>query len=247
MIDNPKKVFLYLYPISEYFEDVIENGSHLWFNHTHPYPEYDPSGMSAKEIVALEERMVEDRGREFESFQPSFRGMYQTTLNQCIEQRYRQQAYQVNFLLFKDHCISDLVQVNPEDRILFADIDFKMHTTSQSQLELGPNVVQYGAKRILYPNPDLVLDQLGSVSELRVAGFHIWDCVEKMAKRAYERGIPTLVYEDLTELLSHNMANPSFKTHHYPSFNPHLHPRGEIFFRLFMEGRRDIPWLWQDY
>lgn len=93
----------------------------------------------------------------------------------------------------------------------------------------------------------MILNQLNGTSVLRVAGFHLWDCVERLAKRAYEKGIETLVDEDLTELFSFRMLlDDNFDPAKYPTFNPR-ESCDEESFRMFMESRKDKPWLWQDY
>ena len=44
-----------------------------------------------------------------------------------------------------------------------------------------------------YPDQDYMLDQVLPANHIRVAGFHMWDCVEKFARRAHERGVDVLV------------------------------------------------------
>ena len=50
-----------------------------------------------------------------------------------------------------------------------------------------------------YLNDDFILNQLRGISLLGIAGFHAYDCCEKLFKRAYEQGIDSLVDEDLTQ------------------------------------------------
>jgi hypothetical protein len=67
---------------------------------------------------------------------------------------------------------------------------------------------------------DSILNQLMPISLLRVAGFHAYDCCERLAKRACERGIDSLVDEELTEFFSFVFQDPEFKIDSYPSINP---------------------------
>ncbi|MBI2026102.1 MAG: hypothetical protein HYT06_01850 [Candidatus Levybacteria bacterium] len=158
---------------------------------------------------------------------------YKKVLNQAVDIRYRQQGFAINYVIFDGHQVSDAIDLRPTDRIIEAGIDFKTH---RSRLPNGEHP---------YPNPDYVLDQLTGLRILRVAGFHLWDCVEKLAQRAYERGVDTLVDEDLTELLPGAMIRKDFRVDAYPTFNPR--ELGPALLEFFMDARRDRPWLWQDY
>jgi len=240
-----QKTFLYLYPIQEYFEQALRMGESLCFDFVYPPLDYDEVQITLGEIKEIEGEYSQWKALEYDLFWPIFKGIYQTVLNTCIDQRYRQHGYQITYLLFKDHSLSDMIELQPRDKIIYTDIDFKTHTTPLGSPS-NSGYFNLNEKRFLYPNPDLIIDQLNNPSELRVAGFHLWDCVEKIAKRAYERGIPTLVDEDLTELLSSNMLNGGFRTDVYPSFNPHL-PEWKRFYHLFIDTRKGVPWLWQEY
>jgi hypothetical protein len=161
------------------------------------------------------------------------RQQYKRVLNQAIDKRYRRQGFNINYVLFDDKEISDVITLKPNDRIIEAGINFSDHITKLPNGEYP------------YPNPDFILDQLDALKILRVAGFHLADCVEKLAKRAYEREINVLVDEDLTEVLPAILNDPDFKINTYPSFNPHIY--GADVFELFMRNRKDKPWLWQDF
>lgn len=89
------------------------------------------------------------------------------------------------------------------------------------------------------------MDQLGEIDTIRIAGFHLWDCVDKLAKRAYERGLKTLVDEDLTELFGWRITERDFKIAKYPTFNPRKH--WKEFFNEFMQPRKTRPWLYNKY
>lgn len=73
----------------------------------------------------------------------------------------------------------------------------------------------------------------------------MWDCVEKLAKRAYEKGLDVLVDEDLTEFFSWRLRDPNFRVDKYSTYNPKKD--GPVFFKNFMEARKQKPWLWQNY
>jgi hypothetical protein len=60
----------------------------------------------------------------------------------------------------------------------------------------------------------------------------MWDCVEKLAKTAYEKGIDVLVDEDLTEFFSERLKDPNFKIDKYPTYNPR--EGGDFCFKEFI-------------
>ncbi len=164
----------------------------------------------------------------------AFREKYKSVLNACIDVRYRQKGFGINYAIFNDTSVSDVIQFQPNDKIIKVGLDYKVHTTKQSDGEY------------LYPNQDYILNQLGDMKILRVAGFHMWDCVERLAKRAYERGIDTLVDEDLTEFFTGCLRSPDFRIDKFPTYNPRKDDDG-IGLKFFMKARAERPWLWQKY
>ncbi len=153
--------------------------------------------------------------------------VYKKNLNKCIDLRYRKKDFGINYVVFKNSLVSEIIDLREDDKIISAEIDYKTH------------------KKWIYPNPDFVIDKLGKPEELIVSGFHMWDCVEKFAKRAFERGIKTLVDEDLTEFFVSRIAREDFKFEEYPNFNPRN--KEKFFFESFMEARKGKPWLWHKY
>jgi hypothetical protein len=168
----------------------------------------------------------EKRGIEF------FKKKYKRVLNACIDTRYRKKDYKINYAIFDDTSVSDIINLQSSDTIIKVGLDFKTHTTKQSNGEYP------------YPNQDYILNQLGEISTIRIAGFHMWDCVERLAKRAYERGLNTLVDEDLTEFFAGRLRDPNFRIDKYPTYNPR--DNGEMS-KFFIEARKECPWLWQEY
>lgn len=161
------------------------------------------------------------------------KGYYSERLAMCIDSRYRKKGFKINYAVFDGSPVSDVIKIQPSDRIIEVGLDFKTHTTKQQNGEY------------LYPDQDYILNQLNGTKVIRVAGFHMWDCVERLARRAYERGINTLVDEDLTEFFSMMLKDQDFRVDKYPTYNARKH-QGR-FFDIFMEARKDKPWLWQDY
>jgi hypothetical protein len=159
-----------------------------------------------------------------------FKEKYSRMLNQCIDARYRQKGFEICYAIFDNHEISDIVNLQPDDKIIPVGIDFKTHTADPP----------------VYPDPDIILAKLGN--PLRIGGFHMWDCVQKVAQRAYEKGIDTLVDEDLTEFFAFKVGwHDSFAIDRYPSDDPRKRYEYESDFEFFMRARRGKPWLWQDY
>lgn len=164
-----------------------------------------------------------------------FRQKYRRILNHCIDVRYRQKGFGITYVLFDGHEISDVVDLRKDDKVIFAGLDFKSHTT-----ELPDGTYRY-------PDTDYILAQLGDVEALRVAGFHMWDCVEKLAKNAHEKGIDTLVDEDLTEFFTFRIKHDDFVVDKYPNLGYNLRECDSRHFERFMDVRKERPWLWQDY
>jgi hypothetical protein len=168
-----------------------------------------------------------------------YRELYGHVLNACIDTRYRQEGFTIFFALLDETQVSDLIDVYPDDKVIYVGMDAQTHRTKNQDGEYS------------YPDQDHILKQLGEISTLRVGGFHLHDCVEKLARRAYERGLDVLVDEDLTEIFPMRMVDHNFKVDRYPTFDPYelLKMDGSIsFFKMFMDGRSECPWLYQyDY
>ena len=105
----------------------------------------------------------------------AFRQKYKTTLNRCIDVRYGQKGFKINYVVFDGSSVSDIIELQKSDKVIEVGLDFKTHTTKRVNGEYP------------YPDQDYILNQLGKTNVIRIAGFHMWDCVEKLAKRAYER------------------------------------------------------------
>jgi hypothetical protein len=111
-------------------------------------------------------------------------------INQLIKARYRDKKYDINWLLFSldtDNqkpdfgLISPYFEIKKQDRILNAGISFERH-----------------CKEKIYFDPSFVLDQLPPHERLVLGGFHQNDCVDRIAKTSYERGVSTFIDEDTT-------------------------------------------------
>jgi hypothetical protein len=182
------------------------------------------------EIINFE---IENHGRYEKGGVDTFRQKYKNTLNRCINVRYRQKGFGINYAVFDKSPVSDLIELQQSDKIIEVGLDFKTHTTKQPNGDYP------------YPNQDYILNQLNGVNVIRIAGFHMWDCVEKLAKRAYEKGLDTLVDEDLTEFFTGRLKDIDFKVDEYPTYNARKQ-LGSMF-KIFIEARKGRPWLWQDY
>lgn len=107
-------------------------------------------------------------------------------LNDTIQARYRQGGFNINWLMFTDGLeqLASGVDVQESDRILTCGVSFKTHCAEK-----------------IYPDEESIINQLPKrINQLIIAGFHLWDCVDKIAEAGHNSGIPTFVDEDLTEL-----------------------------------------------
>ncbi len=158
-----------------------------------------------------------------------FKNKYRETLNACIEQRYRRRRFQVNWAVFNDTPVSTVVCVKPRDKIIKVGINSDEH---------------YQLKK--YPDTEYIINQIVPVSKLVVAGFHLWDCVDKVAEAAHKKGLQILVDEDLTEMLPGIITTflKGFKIKKYPDFNPAWFMPGYMA-DSFYEARKGKPWMRQ--
>lgn len=70
----------------------------------------------------------------------------------------------------------------------------------------------------------------------------MWDCVDKLAKRAYERGIDVLVHEDLTEFFSYGFEKGTIISERFSRNYIGKFPEG--FYKELIAERKIRPWLW---
>ncbi|MDD4784208.1 MAG: hypothetical protein PHY32_01210 [Candidatus Pacebacteria bacterium] len=155
---------------------------------------------------------------------------YKKILNECIDNRYRQKGFKIIYIVFDDINVSDVIKLRPEDKILKAGISYKDNMEGK------------------YPNWNFILQQLKDISTIRtirLAGFHMWDCVERFAQYIHEKDLDVLVDEDLTESFIPRIQDPLFRIDQYPSYQ--LAKSEEFIFSLFMKARQNKPWLWQKY
>ncbi len=217
--------FVFLYPEQDIFDAEIERGMYLL-----PH-DIDHATMKRWQDASAEERK-KIRAESANVIRKTFQETYARTLNRCIDERYRRRGFHISYLLYEGSAVSPIVSMHPSDTVLSVGLDATTHRKEQPD------------GTFQYPDPDRMIDALGETTLLRVAGFHMWDCVERFAKRAYERGIDTLVDEDLTEFLTHRMLSEGFRTDTYPTYTP---CKNKGSFEVFMDARRGRPWLWQTY
>lgn len=113
-------------------------------------------------------------------------------LNECIQKRYRDNGYQVVYVLYPDKDIFGVIP-KEEDKIVYTDILFSENSAVD---EKGYNKKDFIPR---YPNEQLIISQLGNIDELVVGGYHAQDCVKRVAETAFNLGIQTLIDLDMTD------------------------------------------------
>ena len=145
-----------------------------------------------------------------------FKRRYKQALNHTVDLRYRQKGFSINYAILDDSQVSEVIDLQEEDSVLKVGMDSKTHRTERED------------RTYLYPDQDFILEQFGKISVLRVAGFHAYSCCEKLAKRSHERGIDSLIDEELTQFFSMEFERPTFKPDTYPSINPREYMGGRV-------------------
>jgi hypothetical protein len=226
------KAFVFLYPQAEIIDFEIEKGYRIVDpEKDRDFHERFANAKSEEERLAIQNEAIKLARQEHKEW-------YRRMLNGCIDARYRKKGFSILFALLNNTQISNLIERYPDDKIIYVGMDEKTHKTP------GPD------GKFRYPNSNVILNQLGDISTLWVAGFHMWHCVDRVARRAYKRGMNVLVDEDLTDqrltsLRSDVDALANFAIDGYPNYNPRRF--GEYYFERFMRPRRNKPWYWQDY
>jgi len=83
------------------------------------------------------------------------------------------------------------ISIEKDDIVLACGTSFKEHCAEKA-----------------YPDPKTILKACSQpIDELVIGGFHFWDCVERVAKYAYEQGINVAVDDDLTEFFFKRARN----------------------------------------
>lgn len=111
-------------------------------------------------------------------------------LNESINTRYREKGYNIVFLTFKNKPIYG-VNIFPNDKIIESNITFEEHITPIEKDENGKDKYQYSSN-------DYIEKSIGNFEELIVCGFHVQDCVMRVANHFYNINHNTLVDEELT-------------------------------------------------
>jgi len=233
-MEDKVKSFIFLYPQEEIFQTELGWGIGKYETSSLEGRKLSREYMQRIENVEREENKEEIKRDIIARLDNSFRETYSKKLNACIDWRYRKKGFSINYAIFDDCSVSDIIKLREGDNIIRVGMDATTHRTKGEDGEYHN-----------YPDNDYILDQMLPLDKLVVSGFHMWDCVEKLARRAYERGLDVLVDEDMTEFFGIKIFKPSFRVKTYPTENPR--ERGERWFSMFMKPRATRPWLWQDY
>lgn len=114
-------------------------------------------------------------------------------LNEAIQKRYRENGYQIVFVLYPDKKIYG-VDLKKDDKIIYTDILFSENSATDEHNKEKKGFIPK------YPSERMIIDQLGNIDNLVVGGYHFSDCVKRVAEWALNSGIDTLVDLDLTDL-----------------------------------------------
>lgn len=114
-------------------------------------------------------------------------------LDECIQKRYRDNGYQVVYVLYPDKQMFGIIP-KEEDRIIYTDILFSENSAIDENRNTKKDFIPK------YPNVQLLITQLGDIEELVIGGYHFSNCVKRVGEMALNMGINTVVDLDLTDL-----------------------------------------------
>ena len=133
--------------------------------------------------------------KEYFWYKPQDQGLIHL-MNRMINLRYRKNGYQINYLVFANREVHGL-NIFPNDRVLKSNVEI-------DQVKDTP-----------YTDNELIEQQLGSVDELVVCGFHEIDCVRKVARYFNDKNVDTLVDIELTDALKGHCKLECFNPSEY--------------------------------
>jgi len=162
-------------------------------------------------------------------------------LIQIVDRRYRRKGYKIVWIMFsskenksKPDCdqLSEFITIDDSDVVAANGVTFSDHCTLK-----------------LYPDPANIISCLpvekDDVSDLVIAGFHMWDCVDKLASYAHDQGFPVKVDQDLTEhYFSRTLVDGKVPfVRRIPAYVEILRSMDEYGQELWLEARQNRPWL----
>ena len=175
---------------------------------------------------------------------PEIKEKYALICQSLISRRYP--GFQLIYIMFS----KDGNPENPDMSQLWQGISIK----EQDIVGVCGVSFKEHCEKEIYPDPERVISFCPCpIDKLVVAGFHFWDCVEKVARHAYEQGIDVLVDDDLTEFFFPNIRGP--KGIPLPSRIPYSLEKsvmkrrrkfsrsGEGLLERVREAREGKPWL----
>ena len=146
------------------------------------------------------------------------------------------------FSVPEDPDIADMSQlwngfsINGKDTVAACGVSFQKHCKSR-----------------IYPDPKTIVDFCPQpVGKLVIGGFHLWDCVDKIAVWAYHQGVDVMVDEDLTELFFWSVRDrrglpvhriPVLKEESIRQTRRRLSEAGRYFLEDARAERKKRPWM----
>lgn len=241
------KALIFAYPISEYIDFSIERAEFLVIERISEYL-MERDHMSEDDLDTLAESNPQLRKalqREHRVRTRSIlRQLFSSRINRAVQERYRDRGYDVHWVLFAEHQPSPLIEILPQDNIISADISFKTHTTKRPD-----GTYQYA-------DTQQIIRHVRPYQDVVVTGYHVSDCVDRIAAATHAAGHQTLVDEDLTENFLYLSSKPGFRVHYFPSMKPEYldnedentsepFSMRELSKKLRAEEQKKRPWLYQ--
>ena len=121
-------------------------------------------------------------------------------LNECVQRRYRENGFQIIYVLYPDKELYGL-DFKDGDKIIYTDILFS---------DFRNNIKDKDNPSLKYPNEKLIIESLGNVHKLVIGGYHYSDCVKRIGEMSIRFGIDTLIDLDLTDLFFTLYRNPLY-------------------------------------